>query len=76
MCMVNKYPENIMKCIRQRWGLDENDTSKDSVIKEFEKILDAVDIICLNCVEDTLDNPDVCDSCPVRKLCIAINVNK
>ena len=33
------------------------------------KILDAVDTVCLNCVEDTLNNPNVCEGCPVRKMC-------
>ena len=36
---------------------------------EYEKFLEAVDLVCINCAEDTLDNPDVCDSCPVRKTC-------
>ena len=34
---------------------------------EYKKFLEAVDLVCINCAEDTLDNPDVCDSCPVRK---------
>ena len=34
-----------------------------------EEILNATNIVCLNCVEDTLNNEDICDSCPVRKLC-------
>lgn len=29
--------------------------------------LHAIDTVCLNCVEDTL-NKEVCESCPVRKL--------
>ena len=36
---------------------------------EYEKFLEAVDVVCINCAEDTLDNPDVCDSCPVRNTC-------
>lgn len=36
--------------------------------KEIDKILEAADLICINCVEDTL-NKDICDNCPVRKLC-------
>lgn len=32
------------------------------------KILDAIDLVCLNCVEDTLNNENICDNCPVRKL--------
>lgn len=36
---------------------------------EYEKFLEAVDIVCMNCIVDTLNNPDVCDSCPVRKTC-------
>jgi hypothetical protein len=31
-------------------------------------IISAIDIVCLNCVEDTLNNENVCDNCPVRKL--------
>ena len=38
--------------------------------KEKENaILDAVDVVCLNCVEDTLNDNSVCENCPVRKLC-------
>lgn len=36
---------------------------------EYEKFLEAVDIVCMNCIVDTLNNPDVCDSCPVRHTC-------
>lgn len=32
-------------------------------------IFDAVDIVCMNCVEDTLNDHNICDACPVRKLC-------
>lgn len=35
----------------------------------YEKFLEAVDIVCMDCVEDTLNNPDVCETCPVRKTC-------
>lgn len=41
---------------------------KMSKEKENE-ILDAVDVVCLNCVEDTLNDNSVCKKCPVRKLC-------
>ena len=37
--------------------------------KEIDKILEAADLICINCVEDTL-NKNICDNCPVRKLCL------
>lgn len=38
--------------------------------KENENaIFDAADVICLNCVEDTLNDNSVCENCPVRKLC-------
>ena len=40
------------------------------------KILDAVDTVCLNCVEDTLDHPEVCESCPVRKMCNSIEYDE
>lgn len=40
--------------------------------EELNKIIEAADVICLRCVEDTLNHPEVCDSCPVRKLCDAI----
>lgn len=36
--------------------------------EEAEKILEAVDVVCMNCIEDTL-NKNVCDNCPVRKMC-------
>lgn len=35
--------------------------------EEAGRILEAVDVICINCVENTLDT-DVCEKCPVRKL--------
>lgn len=28
-----------------------------------------IDKVCLNCIEDTLQHPEVCTKCPVRKLC-------
>lgn len=31
------------------------------------KILEAIDIVCLNCVEDTLEDNSCCENCPVRK---------
>lgn len=36
--------------------------------EKVEKILDAVCTVCMNCVEDTLNNSNICESCPVRKL--------
>lgn len=36
--------------------------------EEVGKILEAVDVLCMNCIEDTLHN-NVCDNCPVRKMC-------
>lgn len=30
------YPEHILKMVRKRWGLAENDTSKDSGINKME----------------------------------------
>lgn len=36
--------------------------------EEAGRILYEADVICMNCVEDTLNN-DICDSCPVRKIC-------
>ena len=36
---------------------------------EYKKFLDAVDVVCINCVEDTLNNSEVCDHCPIRKTC-------
>ena len=34
-------------------------------VKEVNEILEAADLICINCVEDTLSK-DICDNCPVR----------
>lgn len=28
--------------------------------------LDAVNTVCMNCVEDTLNNEGICENCPVR----------
>lgn len=44
--------------------------------EEAGKILDAVDIICINCVEDTLNNQGKCDNCPVRKLSESLEWNE
>ena len=44
--------------------------------KEKENaIFDAVDVVCLNCVEDTLNDNSVCENCPVRKLCNSLSSN-
>lgn len=43
--------------------------------EEAGKILDAVDTICINCVEDTLNDNSVCENCPVRKLCNSLSSN-
>ena len=31
----NKYPEEIMECVRQRWGLERFDGSKDEEINQL-----------------------------------------
>ena len=31
------------------------------------KIIEAIDLVCLNCVEDTLTDNSCCENCPVRK---------
>lgn len=36
---------------------------------EYERFLEAVDEVCMNCIEDTIENPDICENCPVRKTC-------
>ena len=41
--------------------------------KEANKILDAAGMVCFNCVEDTLNNEDICDNCPVRKMCLSLD---
>ena len=33
-----KYNEHIMRCVRQNLGLKHNDTSKDNVIEEMDKM--------------------------------------
>ena len=38
-----------------------------------DQILDAVDVVCINCVEDTLNNDGICEKCPVRKLCNSLD---
>ena len=44
--------------------------------KEKENaILDAVDVVCLNCVEDTLNDNSVCEKCPVRKMSNSLSSN-
>lgn len=35
---------------------------------ENKKILESIDVICLNCIEDTLEDNSCCEDCPVRKL--------
>ena len=35
---------------------------------ENKKILESIDVICLNCIEDTLEDNSCCEECPVRKL--------
>lgn len=32
------------------------------------KVLKAIDLVCINCVEDTLEDNSCCETCPVRKL--------
>lgn len=32
---LNKYPESIMECVRQRWGLEKYDDSRDEEINEL-----------------------------------------
>lgn len=41
----------------------------DEALIKKTQILDAADIICVNCIEDTLNNEGICEKCPVRKLC-------
>lgn len=49
-------------------------TNNVSGVSEADReILDAVDTVCLNCVEDTLEDNACCDTCPVRKLADSIN---
>lgn len=35
--------------------------------QEFLRYKEAADRVCIECVENTLEHPEVCDSCPVRK---------
>lgn len=41
-----------------------------------QKILDAINLVCLNCVEDTRMNKNICINCPVRKTGITIQKRK
>lgn len=41
-----------------------------------QKILDAINLVCLNCVEDTLSDENICSNCPVRKTSIVIFAEK
>jgi hypothetical protein len=36
------------------------------------EIIKAIDVVCINCVEDTLEDENKCDNCPVRKLAMRI----
>lgn len=38
-------------------------------VNEYNNYLKAVDIICLNCKKDTLNNEGICEECSVRKFC-------
>ena len=44
--------------------------------EERDIILDAIDTVCMHCVEDTLNNGEVCEECPVRKLARSLENNK
>ncbi len=35
--------------------------------EEYSQYLGAVDFVCLRCTENTMDNENVCEECPVRK---------
>lgn len=51
-----------------------SDKERYRMNKENENaIFDAADVICLNCVEDTLNDNSVCENCPVRKLCNSLS---
>lgn len=41
-----------------------------------KEILDAINLVCLNCVEDTRSNENICTNCPVRKTSIMIQERK
>lgn len=43
---------------------------------EEDKILYAIDVVCLNCVEDTLNDDMVCKKCSVRKLADSLDRNE
>lgn len=43
--------------------------AKKMTVKEKAEILEAADMVCLNCVEDASHDPSVCESCSVRKMC-------
>ena len=45
--------------------------NKLSILPE-KNVLDAIDTVCLHCVEDTLNDESICSSCPVRKLAASI----
>ena len=42
----------------------------NNMIREMYRIdvCEAIDLVCLNCIEDTAGDNSCCDSCPVRKL--------
>ena len=42
---------------------------------EADKLLEAVDTVCMYCVMDTL-NTSVCDNCPVRIMCESLEFDK
>lgn len=37
------------------------------------KVFEAADVICLNCIENTLEDNSICEHCPVRKLVDYLN---
>ena len=48
----------------------ENIARANAILKEMNRIdvCEAIDVVCLNCVEDTLRDNSCCETCPVRKL--------
>ena len=38
--------------------------------EEIQELIDATNTVCMYCVEDTLTQEEVCEDCPVRKLCM------
>lgn len=42
---------------------------------ETDKLLEAVDTVCMYCVMDTL-NTSVCDNCPVRIMCESLEFDE